>query len=99
MDHHRSLTKNFLANKAGTLAALAFFSLPVADASAYSLRVKLACAGDYYAYCSSYGLDSPELRQCINNVSTRLSQGCIKALVAEGEVSQREVARRFAKLR
>ena len=98
MDHH-SFVRNFAATKAGTIAALAFFSFPVADASAYSLRVKLACAGDYYAYCSSYGLESPELRQCINKVSTRLSKGCIHALVAEGEVSETEVARRFAKLR
>ena len=86
-------------NTAGALAALAFFALPIADASAYSLRVKLACAGDYYAHCSIYGLDSPELRQCISKVSTRLSPGCIKALVAEGEVSQQEVARRFANQR
>lgn len=99
MDHHHSFAKSFVAKKAGALAALAFFSLPVADACAYSLRVKLACAADYYAYCSSYGLESPELRQCINKVSTRLSKGCINALVTEGEVSQSEVARRFAKLR
>lgn len=99
MDHHHSVARNFVANKAGALAVLAFFSFPVADAGAYSLRVKLACAGDYYAHCSSYGLESAELRQCINKVSTRLSQGCIRALVAEGEISQAEVTRRFAKLR
>lgn len=99
MDRYHSIMQKFVANKAGALAAVAFVSFPVADASAYSLRVKLACAGDYYAHCSSFGLDSPELRQCINKVSTRLSQGCIHALVAEGEVSQTEVTRRFAKLR
>ena len=97
-NHHSNRTNSGLA-KTGFLAALWLLSFPISEASAYSLRVKLACAGDYYAYCSSYGLESAELRQCINKVSTRLSQGCIKALVAEGEVSQREVARRFAKLR
>lgn len=69
------------------------------SASAVSLHVKLACSRDYYAYCSQFASDSPEVRQCMRSVGKRLSERCFNALVDEGEVSPTEVARRAAALR
>ena len=79
--------------------ALVVASLPLSEASAYSLRVKMACAGDYYSHCSAYSLDSQELRQCMRTTGPALSKSCVSALVADGEVSKAEVARRSASLR
>ena len=69
------------------------------DAGAVSTRVKLACAKDYYAHCSKYSPDTPEVRACMDSVGDRLSKRCVDALVAEGEVSKSEVAERSANLR
>lgn len=63
------------------------------EANASSLRVKLACAGDYYANCSQFSPDSQQTRQCMRAVGVGLSKGCVSALVADGEVSTAEVAR------
>ncbi|MEQ1651197.1 MAG: hypothetical protein ABL897_01775 [Hyphomicrobium sp.] len=64
----------------------------VPQASAVSTRVKLACAKDYYAHCSKHSPGSPEVRQCMRAVGEGLSQRCLNALVAAGEVSEKEVA-------
>ncbi|RUP08831.1 MAG: hypothetical protein EKK38_13365 [Hyphomicrobium sp.] len=68
-------------------------------ANAVSLRVKLACSRDYYALCSQYASDSPEVRQCMRAAGPKLSPRCINALVQAGEVSQEEVSHRAAQLR
>jgi len=39
---------------------------------------------------------SKELRQCMNENGHRLSHKCVNALVADGEISAEEVARRAA---
>ena len=65
-----------------------------ASASAQSLAVQLACANDYYAYCSRHDPDSAAARACMRTNGTKLSQRCINALVAAGEVSKSEVSRR-----
>jgi hypothetical protein len=82
---------------------LALIAVPLiaaaGDASAVSTRVKLACAKDYYAHCSKYSPNSPEVRACMDSVGEKLSKGCVNALVAEGEVSGKEVAERAANLR
>ncbi|MFT3733203.1 MAG: hypothetical protein QM780_17590 [Hyphomicrobium sp.] len=70
-----------------------------ADANAVSLHVKLACANDYYAYCSQFASGSPETRACMRAVGEKLSSRCINALVDAGEVSPSEIARRSAQLR
>ena len=72
---------------------LAALALPAAEASAYSDRVMNACADDYLAYCSSYDLDSPKVRSCMRGAAGKLSQTCVNALVADGEVSKSEAAR------
>jgi hypothetical protein len=74
--------------------ALAGVTLMAGNASAFSLRVQWACASDYYSHCSQYGLTSPKLRSCMRAVGNGLSKGCVDALVADGEVSAAEVARR-----
>jgi hypothetical protein len=73
--------------------ALAATSVLASNAFAVSLRVQIACAGDYYAHCSAYSPDSPQVRSCMRAIGTRLSKGCVNALVASGEVSSAEVKR------
>jgi hypothetical protein len=64
--------------------------------SAASLAVQLACASDYYAYCSKHDPDGPATRACMNANGAKLSNRCVNALVAAGEISKAEVARRTA---
>ncbi|HEY7669213.1 MAG TPA: hypothetical protein VH852_01115 [Hyphomicrobium sp.] len=87
------LSRTFLA------AALTFGAavLPASQAAAVSSSVRFACAGDYLANCSSYAPDSAETRRCMRAVGLNLSQGCLKALVAAGEVSKSEIGSRSAK--
>jgi hypothetical protein len=66
------------------------------QASAASLAVQLACATDYYAYCSKHDPDGPATRACMNANGARLSNRCVNALVSAGEVSKAEVDRRAA---
>lgn len=74
--------------------ALAGVTLMAGTASAVSLRVQMACASDYYAHCSAYSPNSPQVRSCMRAVGVGLSKGCVDALVAAGEVSVVEVSRR-----
>lgn len=84
------------AIKAMLTSALALGGAAVTanDALAVSLSVQLACASDYYAHCSAYSPDSPQVRSCMRAVGNGLSKRCANALVAAGEVSSVEVARR-----
>ncbi|WP_439543811.1 hypothetical protein [Hyphomicrobium sp.] len=66
------------------------------QAGAVSLSVKLACSSDYYAHCSQFTPDSPGVRKCMRSVGRNLSQGCIGALVAAGEVSKSTIQRKVA---
>ena len=79
-------------------AAVALSALVLANAQAFAFSSSVinACADDYLAYCSSYDIDGSQVRQCMRSVGTKLSQGCLNALVASGEVSKSEVARRSA---
>lgn len=81
------------------VAALGGFGLTSNEASAVSLRVKLACASDYYSYCSDHAPESSGVRQCMRANGLKLSRGCVDALVGAGEVSKDEVARRSASTR
>jgi hypothetical protein len=64
------------------------------QANAISPAVKVACMSDYLSNCSAHSVGSPELRKCMRAVGSRLSKGCINALVAAGEVSKAEATRR-----
>lgn len=66
------------------------------SASAVSARVKIACAKDYFAHCRQFPPGSAQTRQCMRDVGDDLSPRCVKALVADGEVSAKEVAEHVA---
>ena len=86
-------------SKRATLAAAACLAslAPLAtSAFAYSEAVTSACTGDYLTYCSSYDEDSAKGQQCMRAAGAKLSQGCVNALVASGEVSKSAVASRSA---
>ena len=84
----KHMSKSFLAIAllAGTLSSAAFAG-PVTDAE------RQYCAHDYRQYCGQDGLGSNLLRDCMNEHGKSLSEQCIKALVAAGEVSEAEVER------
>ena len=82
-----------IAAAATLIAGIATLS---ADASAVSLRVQLACATDYYAYCSQHDPNGPGVRACMNANGNKLSKRCVDALVAAGEISKAHVQRRAA---
>jgi hypothetical protein len=75
-------------------AGLAGLALLAPQAFAYSEAVTSACTGDYLTYCSTYDENSAKGEQCMRAVGAKLSQGCVNALVASGEVSKSPVARR-----
>lgn len=76
--------------------ALATTVAATTQASAASLAVQLACAADYYTYCSKHDPNGPGVRTCMNSNGHKLSKRCVNALVAAGEVSKTEVERRSA---
>jgi hypothetical protein len=76
--------------------ALASLILLTVNAGAVDQRVSSACASDYLSYCSQHDPDGPGTRRCMRANGLKLSQSCVNALVAAGEVSKREVARRAA---
>ncbi len=79
-------------------AALAISTVVIHSnqASATSLGVQLACASDFYAYCAKHDPDGAGARSCMNANGAKLSKRCVNALVAAGEISKAEVARRTA---
>ena len=79
---------------ARTVLGLAALALVATEAGAVSMRVQMACASDYYAYCSQHSPESAGVRQCMRANGLKLSRGCVDALVAAGEVSKAEVERR-----
>jgi hypothetical protein len=91
------MTSLFTARAGLTLfAALGALAGGHSEAGAVSAKVRLACAGDYFSYCSQHSPSSPGVRQCMRANGLRLSDRCVGALVAAGEVSASEVARRQA---
>ena len=76
---------------ATVFAGLLFLALNANTVSAVSLGVEIACSLDYYAYCSAYDPDGPEVRKCMRANGLKLSKICVNGLIAEGEISQAEV--------
>lgn len=74
-------------------------AIPVGAALAADARVTMACASDYFAYCSQHPSEGPAVRQCMRAAGPKLSKRCLNALVAAGEVSQSEINRRSASAR
>ena len=65
--------------------------------SSYSKAVQKSCKADYKKFCGDYGLETSALRSCMDRNGEKLSNGCVNALVASGEVSKAEVDRRKKK--
>lgn len=65
-------------------AVLGLFAITAGEASAVSMKVKIACKNDYYTHCSQHEPESPGVRKCMRAVGKRLSQGCKDALVEAG---------------
>ncbi len=86
------MTKSFKILAAAIALTTSAFSAN--QASATSLAVQLACATDYYAYCSKHDTEGPGVRACMRANGERLSKRCVNALVSAGEVSKAEVERR-----
>lgn len=80
-------------SRAALLVALAALAVPTA-ASAVDRSVAAACAGDYLALCSEHDPDGPGVRKCFRVKGASLSNRCVNALVAAGEISKEEVARK-----
>ena len=84
-------SKKLTLAAAGGLLSLVLLAT---QAFAYSAAVINACTDDYLAYCSAYDENSAQGERCMRAVGAKLSQGCVNALVASGEVSKAEVKRR-----
>lgn len=63
--------------------------LAAGPADAYSGRVKSACKADFYKFCPSYKLDSPQLRSCMRGAGGNISQRCLDALADAGEIARK----------
>jgi hypothetical protein len=84
-------------HSAGLVLATCLFALSVSGASAqhtYSKAVQKACANDYKRHCGQYGIETQALRLCMDKAGQRLTNTCVNALIASGEVSKQEVERR-----
>ena len=77
-------------------ALLAGLCIPATEALAVTARVRLACAKDYFAHCRQFAPDSPQVRKCMRAAGDDLSPRCVNALVADGEVSEKEIAEHTA---
>jgi hypothetical protein len=64
------------------------------EAVAVDSRVRSACESDYLTYCSEHDPEGPGVRQCMRANGRKLSNACLNALVAAGEVSKKEIAKR-----
>lgn len=79
---------------------LASFCLLVSTSAALAVsdQVRNLCRDDYFAHCPNHAVGSANLRRCMKTAGPKLSSGCIRALVASGEISQaevRDIARRL----
>lgn len=69
--------------------ATAFTVAGAVGASAYSPKVRKACAGDYQNFCAQYVPESAQARACFESNRKALSKMCVAALVDAGEVPSR----------
>jgi hypothetical protein len=75
---------------AGTVLAVAasIGILLSASADAVTDRQKRACKADYNRYCKQYKLGTEGLRACMSRNILKVSNRCIAALVAAGDMTQ-----------
>lgn len=77
--------KRFVTALAVGCAALA----AAGTAQAYSGKVKSACKSDFYKFCPSYKLDTPQLRACMRSAGGNISSRCLDALADAGEIARK----------
>jgi hypothetical protein len=65
------------------------------SAAQYSEVVKRSCRNDYKRFCSTYALDDPALRKCMDKAGPSLSRNCVIALVNSGQVSYQRATTRW----
>lgn len=75
-----------LALATASLCLIAGFAI---EANAVSARVKSACKSDYFQFCPSYAVDTPQLRACMRQVGRGLSPRCLDALYDAGEIRRK----------
>ena len=83
----------------GACIGLGTVLLLMTSAEAVDSRVRAACMDDYFAYCSQHDPDCSGVRRCMRTNGRKLSPACLNALIAAGEVSKKQVARRSAAAR
>ena len=79
-----------------TAVYVAIFALSLVSAAALadvSGHVKSACKGDYQRFCKSYKVGTEGLRACMSRSIKRVSNVCISALVANGDMTQAQADR------
>jgi hypothetical protein len=62
-------------------------------AGAVTARIKRDCKSDYNRYCKKYELGSEGLRACMSRSIRGVSNRCISALVAGGEMTKAQADR------
>lgn len=60
-------------------------------------HLKSACRDEYFTYCSAYPVGSKALKKCMRASQSHFSDRCLRALVAAGEASKRDVLRHRAR--
>ena len=75
--------------------AAALLAMVVPAAAQYSKAVKGACRNDYKRFCSTYAVDDPALRKCMDKAGPSLSLRCVATLVNSGQVSYQRATQRW----
>jgi hypothetical protein len=85
-----------MAMKSATAAFAAFgilvMALP-ATAGTVTERMRRDCRSDYNRYCKAYPVGSEGLRACMSRSIRGVSNRCVGALVAGGEMTQAQADR------
>jgi hypothetical protein len=80
-----------------TTASLAIFAfilmLLPATAGQVTERMKRDCRSDYNRYCKKYELGTEGLRACMSRSIRKVTNRCISALVAGGEMTKAQAER------
>lgn len=70
-----------------------FLMLLTVAADAVTERKKRDCKADYNRYCKKYAVGSEGLRACMSRSIKKVSNRCISALVAGGDMTQAQANR------
>jgi hypothetical protein len=73
---------------AAAFAVIACFAGQAQSAPNITPAVSNECRWDYHNFCSEYGIGSALLNICFHKNGSKLSTGCVKALIRAGDVSK-----------